>query len=162
MQTGAATELRDVEAAHIASILKPPAPPSHAEPASLKAHAAAVSSQPDESSPVVASAAAAPKPVPYPFASTRPDTPQPAPTRDSELEAAVLKLSEELVIKCACCRVCLRDFSSQCVQVRGKQRTRQADAARSRWTRHLLHAASFVHQSIWRLRGRLQHVMAVA
>ena len=163
MQSSAAPKPREVEVAHIADIFKPPV---HVEPASVKKHVAAVSSLPVTSSSVAASAAAGPKFSPHPSASTIPHTPQQAHPgmHESELGAAVAKLSEELIIKSArCCRVPVVCFTvlSPCAQVRGKRRARQTDAARSRRTGHLLHAAPFVYQPIWRLRGGLQHGVAV-
>ncbi len=164
MQSSAAPKPREVDVAHIADIFKPPV---HVEPASIKKHVAAVSSQPVKSSSVAASAAAAPKPSPHPSASTTPvtpHTPQQAHPGMHEADlgaaAAVAKLSEELVIKSVRCH-CLRFLVSPCAQVRRKRRARQTDAARSRRTGRLLHAAPFVYQPIWRLCGGLQHGMAV-
>jgi hypothetical protein len=159
MQSSAAPDPREVEIAHIADIFKPP---EHVEPAPVKTHVAAVSSQPATSSSVAASSAAAPKPSPRPSASTTPHMPQQAHPgmHESELGAAVAKLSEELVIKSVRCRFA-PFLVSPCAQVRGKRRARQADAARSCRTGHFLHAAPFVYQPIWRLRGGLQHGMAV-
>jgi recombination DNA repair RAD52 pathway protein len=101
MQSSAAPKSRDFEIAHIVNMFKPPVPLGHAEPESFMKHAAAVSFQPVASSSAeAASAADTPKSV---FA--LPDTPQQAPsgTHESASEAAITKLSEELVIKSACC-----------------------------------------------------------
>jgi hypothetical protein len=99
MQSGIAPKLRDVEIAHIVNIFKPPAPVEEAKPAFFQKHAAAVPSHPVAQSSVE-TAAAAHKPVPHMSTSPLLDT-------ESELGAAVTKLSEELVIKSARCHTCV-------------------------------------------------------
>ena len=103
MQSGAAPKSRDVEMSHIANVFKSPAPVEEAKPASLKKHDAAVPSH-----PVASSLAASPKLVPLitspPHVTTQQTPPAP---RESELGADFSKLSEDLVMKSACCRSCV-------------------------------------------------------